>query len=122
MPDNDRAAYAREIMIGLQIPTVALAEMLDIRAARVSDFKSGKKQPAALERKITDAVYHIQKIWDAFGFRVPLHELATAQAKLEFIDRLSNFNGLRDRKIQLQAELERRAVRSAETKGETPSE
>jgi hypothetical protein len=90
MATMTRADCARELLNSLQIPSYELADMLGIRGARVSDFKTGKPQPAALETKIADAVYHVGRIWDRVGYRVPLHEIAVATANLEYTAALEN--------------------------------
>lgn len=110
MPESTH--YARELMIEIGIPTVEFAEMLGIRAARISDFKTGVAQSAAVEKAIVAGIYHVARIWDAFGFRVPLNELAQAESKLEFFGKLQNFNGLLNRKAALVEELARRAAES----------
>ena len=107
-----RADCARELLNSLQIPSYALGDLIGIRGARISDFKTGKQQPPALENKITEAVYYVGRVWDRLGFRCELHELAVAEAKLDLIENLKNRNLLLDHKSKLQQELTRRASAS----------
>ena len=106
--DNERALYARELMLQLDIPVVQLGDLLEIQPTRVSEFRNGRPQPAALQNKIANAIYRVSKVWHGLGHSVPLCDLENAEAKLEHIRLLEDFNKNQKYRARLEAELVKR--------------